>query len=108
MGRRFTNGDDRKEAAHVHTQFRGGDAATVRNPGRLGGRPSVILHANNPQAPMNEPDTALATNQRYSHTGLSQRWRLSLPPRWWLRRTGDGTRVARRVWDGAEDGGSAP
>jgi hypothetical protein len=65
MGRRLTNGNDRKEAAHVHTQFRGGDAATTRNPGRLGGRPSVILHANNPQAPMNEPDTALAINRRY-------------------------------------------
>ena len=65
MGRRLTNGDDRKEAAHVHTQFRGGDAATARNPGHLGGRPSVILKANNPQAPMNEPDTAMATNRRY-------------------------------------------
>jgi hypothetical protein len=43
----------------------GGDAATTRNPGRLGDRPSVILHANNPQAPMNELDTSLATNRRY-------------------------------------------
>jgi hypothetical protein len=64
MGRRLTHGDDRREAAHVHTQFHRGEAATARNPGRLGGRPSVILHANDPQAPMNEHDTTPATNRR--------------------------------------------
>jgi hypothetical protein len=31
MGRRFTNGDDRREVAHVHTQSRGGGRSTVSN-----------------------------------------------------------------------------
>jgi hypothetical protein len=43
-----------------------GDVATARNPGRLGGPPSAILYADDPHTPMNDPDTTLATNRRYT------------------------------------------
>jgi hypothetical protein len=33
---------------------------------------------------------------------------VAFPPLWWRRQTGGRTGVARRVWDGAEDGGFAP
>jgi hypothetical protein len=39
--------------------------ATARNPGRLGGPPSAILHADDPHTPMSNPDTTLATNRQY-------------------------------------------
>jgi hypothetical protein len=39
--------------------------ATARNPGRLGGPLSAILHVDDPHTPMNNPDTTLAPNRRY-------------------------------------------
>lgn len=38
---------------------------TVSNSGRLNGSPSAILHADDPHAPTNTPDTTLATHRRY-------------------------------------------
>jgi hypothetical protein len=57
----LTGIEDRTKPPATH----GGDAATARNPECLGGRLSVILHANDPHTPINDPDTPLATNRRY-------------------------------------------
>jgi hypothetical protein len=49
MDRRLTNGDDRREAAHVHTQSRGGGRSTVSNSRRA----DAYLHG--PSARMVSP-----------------------------------------------------